>query len=72
MRRLVPLLLVVLAACSSTDPFAELPEPDPVDLESTTSTSVANLAAVPLSPVRGVTTTTVALGPGPMTIVGKV
>ena len=72
MRRLLPILAVVLAACSSSDPFAELPEPDPVELESTTSTSVANLAAVPLAPVPGATTTTVALGPGPMTIVGKV
>ena len=72
MRRLVPLLLVLLAACSSSDPFAELPEPEPVELESTTSTSTANLAAVPLPPVAGATTTTVALGPGPMTIVGKV
>ena len=72
MRRLVPLLVVLLAACSSSDPFAELPEPDPVDLESTTSTTAINLAAVPLAPVPGQTTTTIALGPGPMTIVGKV
>lgn len=68
----VAALLVVLASCSSPDPFAELPEPDPVDLESTTSTSTLNLAGVPLPPVPGATTTTVALGPGPMTIVGKV
>lgn len=77
MRRLLALFLaahvVMLTACSSNDPFAKLPEPDPVDLESTTSTSSLNLAAVPLAPVRGTTTTTaVALGPGPMTLVGKV
>src|SRR5688500_5118630 len=72
MRRCLALLVVVLAACTSNDPFAELPEPDPVELESTTTTAAANLAGVPLPPVRGSTTTTIALGPGPMTIVGKV
>lgn len=74
MKRLLALLLVVvLAACSSSDPFAKLPEPDRVELESTTSTTGLDLAAVPLARVPGETTTTmVALGPGPMTIVGKV
>lgn len=72
MRRGIALLVVLLAACTSNDPFAELPEPDPVDLESTTTTAAANLAGVPLPPVPGSTTTTIALGPGPMTIVGKV
>lgn len=76
MRRLVTALLaplVLATACSSgADPFAKLPEPDPVDLESTTTTTAVNLAGVALPPVRGSTTTSVVLGPGPMTIVGKV
>lgn len=75
MRRSIVLLVVVVvvvAACSSNDPFAELPEPDPVDLESTTTTAAPSLAGIPLPSVRGTTTTTIALGPGPMTIVGKV
>ena len=72
MRRAIALLVVLLAACTSNDPFAELPDPDPVALESTTTTAGANLAGVPLPPVPGSTTTTIALGPGPMTIVGKV
>lgn len=72
MRRCILLLVVLLAACTSNDPFATLPEPDPVELESTTTTAAANLSGVPLPPVRGSTTTTIGFGPGPMTIVGKV
>ncbi len=73
MRRGAALVLVLRAACTSSgDPFADLPEPDPVELESTTTTAAADLAAVPLPRVPGTTSTTVALGPGPMTIVGKV
>lgn len=64
--------LVLLVGCSSNDPFDELPEPDPVDLESTTTTVAEDFSAVPLAPVQGSTSTTVALGPGPMTIVGHV
>jgi hypothetical protein len=71
-RRCIVILVVLLAACTSDDPFAALPEPDPVELESTTTTAAADLAGVPLPPVRGSTTTTIAFGPGPMTIVGKV
>ena len=65
-------LMVFLTACTSNDPFAELPEPDPVEIDETTTTTVASLSGVQLAPVRGSTTTTVGLGPGPMTIVGKV
>jgi hypothetical protein len=64
--------LVLQAGCSSGDPFAELPTPDSVDLPPTTSTSEVDLTGVPLNPVEGSTTTTVALGPGPLTIVGHV
>jgi hypothetical protein len=74
MRRTLVAVAMVLfaAACSSSDPFDTLPEPEQVDLESTTSTSEPDFTSVPLSPVQGATTTSVVLGPGPMTIVGHV
>jgi hypothetical protein len=70
----VVLLVVALAACTGggADPFGELPEPDHVSLASTTSTSEVDLTGVPLPAVAGTTTTSVALGPGPATIVGHV
>jgi hypothetical protein len=70
----VVLLVTALAACTGggADPFAELPDPDPVHLESTTSTTEVDLTGVPLAGVPGATTTSVVLGPGPATIVGHV
>jgi hypothetical protein len=69
----VVLLAGALAACSGgRSPYADLPEPDAVNLESTTSTSEVDLTGVPLAGVAGSTTTSVALGPGPATIVGHV
>jgi hypothetical protein len=76
MRRALGLALVLLAAalaaCSKGDPFSALPTPKTVVTDPTTTTSEVDLTGVPLRPVDGATTTTVALGPGPMTIVGKV
>jgi hypothetical protein len=72
MKRGIIALLVLLAACSSDDPFAKLPTPEVVDVASTTTTSEPDLTVVPLAPVLGSTTTSVALGPGPMTIVGRI
>jgi len=60
------------AACTGTDPYDALERPDPVEIEETTTTSEADLTGVPLAPVIGSTTTSVAIGPGPVTIVGHV
>jgi len=72
----VVVLVVVLAACasacSSGDPFSSLPDPKPVVTEPTTSTSEPDFTKTPLNGVPGSTTTVVALGPGPLTIVGRV
>lgn len=65
-------LAVLLAACSGGDPFAPLPKPDPIEIEQTTTTVEPDLTGVPLAPALGATSTTVALGPGPMTLVGVV
>jgi hypothetical protein len=72
MRRVGVALVAALAACSNDDPFATLPKPDKVDVVSTTTTTEPDLTGVPLAPVAGVTTTTAAIGPGPLTIVGRV
>jgi hypothetical protein len=76
MRRALALALGVLvaasAACSSDDPFAALPDPEPVVTEPTTSTTEPDFTGAPLNGVPGSTTTTIAVGPGPMTIVGRV
>lgn len=72
---LVAVLLVVGAACTgggAVDPFAELPEPEAVDIDETTTTTEVDFSGVPLAPVMGTTSTTVAIGPGPLTIVGRV
>jgi hypothetical protein len=60
------------AACSSGDPFSSLPDPKPVVTEPTTSTTEADFTKTPLNGVRGSTTTVVVIGPGPLTIVGRV
>ncbi|HYD09285.1 MAG TPA: hypothetical protein VEA78_04205 [Acidimicrobiales bacterium] len=75
MRRVAALLTLALlaGACSEEDPFDALPTPDRGDEESTTTTAPEpDLTGAPLAAVRGTTTTTVALGPGPLTIVGRV
>jgi hypothetical protein len=74
MRRVaaLTLLLALLAACSGKDAFSSLPEPKTVTTDPVTTTTEADLTNVPLAPVAGATSTTVVIGPGPMTIVGKV
>lgn len=74
MRRAALVVIVALAACSagSNPAFGPLPEPEDVALEETTTTTEPNFATVPLAPALGATTTTVALGPGPLTVVGRV
>lgn len=69
---LVAVLAALVAACSSSDPFSSLPDPKPVVTEPTTSTSEADFTKTPLNGVRGTTTTVVVIGPGPLTIVGRV
>lgn len=64
--------LVLVAGCSSDDPFRSLPKPDLVEASSTTTTTEPDLTGVPLAGVPGSTTTSVVLGPGPLTIVGRV
>ena len=71
-RALALLLLSAVVACSDGDPFDPLPQPDAI-AESTTSTvPEPDLTGAPLAGVQGTTTTVVALGPGPLTIVGRV
>ena len=72
MRRSATIALVLLAACSSGDAFSPLPTPKTVVTDPTTTTSEVDYTGVPLAPVGGATTTTIALGPGPLTIVGRV
>lgn len=74
-RRWAPVVLLALAlvACSTRDPYDPLPRPDPVEpVEETATTLPADLSSASLPEVPGTTTTTVALGPGPITIVGRV
>jgi len=66
------LLLLATVACSRDDPFDPLPKPDPIDESTTTTVPEPDLTGAPLSGVRGTTTTIVAIGPGPLTIVGRV
>jgi hypothetical protein len=73
MRRAAAVALVLLAAaCTSKDPFASLPDPKPVVTEPTTTTTEVDYTGAPLAGVAGTTTTTVVIGPGPLTIVGRV
>jgi hypothetical protein len=59
-------------ACSSNYRFSSLPDPKPVVTQPTTSTTEIDFTKAPLNGVRGSTTTVVAIGPGPLTIVGRV
>ena len=72
LRRVAVIALVLFVAACADDPYAPLPEPDVGTGPSTTSSSVPDLDNVGLPGVRGTTTTTPALGPGPVTIVGRV
>jgi hypothetical protein len=71
-RRALVLVLALLVACSDGDPFAPLPEPDAIDVSTTTTVPEPDLTGAPLAGVQGTTTTVVAIGPGPLTIVGRV
>jgi hypothetical protein len=72
-RRLVWLVALVLAAaCADDDPFAPLPKPDRVEESTTTTLPEPDLTGVALPAVGGTTTTTIGMGPGPITIVGRV
>jgi hypothetical protein len=73
-RTAVVLALVLLAAgCASTHKYDPLPEPEAsTDASPTSSTVAPRLDEVPLAPVQGTTSTTTPLGPGPVTIVGRV
>lgn len=70
----VLVLLVVLGACSTTAKYDPLPVPDDGDAAPTTATTAQpDLDEVALPAVPGRTTTTAAvLGPGPVTILGRV
>jgi hypothetical protein len=69
----VVLSLLVAGACSGRDPYAPLARPDPVDpVETTTTTEPIDYASIQLPGVQGTTTTSVAMGSGPITIVGRV
>lgn len=75
MRRLpaIAVLVLLAAACSSGDAFDKIPDPGAVSTIPVITTSTEpDLSGVPLNPVPGSTSTTVSLGPGPMTIVGVV
>jgi hypothetical protein len=71
-RAIVVVALAIGAGCSSGDAFSSLPTPKTVVTDPTTTTSEVDYTGVPLAPVGGATTTSVVMGPGPMTIVGKV
>lgn len=69
---LAPLLLAIVAGCSSPTGFRTLPEPETVTTLEATSTSRPDRSGVSLREVRGTTTTTVAIVGGEATLVGRV
>lgn len=73
MRRVLVVVLLLATACT-TSKYAPLPEPKSSKGEPTSSTTTPlDLEQVPLAGVRGTTTTSnVVIGPGPVTIVGRV
>jgi hypothetical protein len=70
-RALLVVLAIVAVACAH-DPYAPLPEPDVAKGPTSTSTTRPDLDNVGLPGVRGTTTSVPQLGPGPITIVGRV
>jgi hypothetical protein len=71
-RLLVLVAIVLIAAACANSPYDPLPEPDVDSGPTTSSTTQPDLDNVGLPGVRGTTTTVPALGPGPLTIVGRV
>ena len=69
MRRVLPWLLLLLAACGGTS--YSIPEPDPIPSLPAT-TSAVDFSGVGLAGVPGRTTTTIVLGPGPASLKGTV
>lgn len=71
---LVAALLLVTAACADTSKYDPLPVPEGApDVPATSSTIPGGLGRVALPAVPGTTTTApAAIGPGPVTIVGRV
>lgn len=64
---------MLLAACSTGDPFEPLPEPESMPVSTTSTTALTDFSGVALAPVEGVTTTSqVVVGPGPSTLAGRV
>jgi hypothetical protein len=68
-RRLIPVLLALLAACGGNS--YSIPKPDPLPSLPAT-TSAADFSNVQLAAVPGRTTTTIVLGPGGATLEGAV
>lgn len=66
------LLALIGGGCSGGDPYAPLPKPDAAAPQSTTTTVPIDYESIGLPAARGTTTTTVAIGPGPITILGRV
>lgn len=70
---LVVALALLAVGCSTRDPYDPLPRPDPVEpLEDPVTTQPVDLSGINLPQAQGTTTTTVVVGPGPLTIVGRV
>jgi hypothetical protein len=70
---LVLALALVAGACADAHKYDPLPVPDASEDTSPTSSTVApRLDEIALAPVQGTTSTTTAIGPGPVTIVGRV
>jgi hypothetical protein len=72
-RTALALALVLLAGCANAHKYDPLPVPEQsAETSPTSSTVPTNLDEIPLEPVGGTTSTTTAIGPGPVTIVGRV
>jgi hypothetical protein len=72
-RTAIALALVVVAGCADAHKYDPLPVPEASEETSPTSSTVpTNLDEIPLEAVGGTTSTTTAIGPGPVTIVGRV
>lgn len=71
-RLVAVLVLLASAACTTASRYAALPKPDPIDSVPTTAPGSQHLDEVVLPAVAGTTSTTIGIGPGPLTIVGRV